>query len=515
MANENDVEVRFKVTGDTAGADAVAKSVENVSNVTDKAGKQSANAAKSLHEFKEGQEAVKDAAEGLGQALDGRLLAALVNVTKAIRGFSVAGLTGAIGILVGVVTAAASVWNSYKEAQQKANEKLADAKLRAEELAAAAKQRLSEEAAKSFKAWADAVEASAQKAIEAMERARGMADTLADANAEIEIANIETDPSLSADEKERQKIAVRARSADQKLVRKDRALEQEQGRERDEVGKIDKRQEIISDQIREFGENSERGKMLSADWHKLQEERLQREKRIEEIDKEREVVDLKRAANDATRGAEEKALDRKAAEQRGKELDENMKQLGDDWKKERDTRKGISDRIKQSEIDDLQDQADIDKKKSEKKAKALEELEELDVPEVDTETKGSKGAKLRKQAREDFEKTIDRKLEEAGVTGEEAEALREDKLRRFDDKQRGRRSTPGAPNVTPESGFDDLLKRNKDAVEKNAAGAKEVAASVDSAANAIEGAFGSINSRLAALEGRLANMPTLGSGYPA
>lgn len=523
MADE--VEIKLKVTGDTAGADAVAKSVDKVTGATEKAAKQNQTAAKTLHEVKEGQEAVKDAAEGLSQALDSNLLSALVNVTKAIRGFAAAGLAGAVGAVIAVVTTAIGVWSRYKEEQQAANDKIAEAKLRAEELAQAAKQRLQEEAAKSFKAWAEAVEQSAQKAIEAMERARGMADTLADANAEIEIANIDSDPSLSADQKERAKIAVRARSTDQKLARKDRALESEQDRERGEISKLERHQQLISDQIRSAGENSEQGKMLQADWRKLQEERLQREKRIEEIEKERETVDRQRAAADAKRGAEEKGLDQKESERRGKEVDEHMKELGDTYRKERATRKQIAEDIKQSDIDDLYDQAERDKKKREQQAKAKEELEDIDVPEFEGAAKGQRERNKRTQQRKDLEESINRKGKAAGLTDDEIAEIRDKKLNEFDESSRGRRSRPGAPNVSPETGNTDFkealkprgiapeagssLNRSAQSSDELSKKVAETGGKIESALNTAAGAIEGLGSRVSNIESRLANMATL------
>lgn len=231
----DDFQIRITTQGDPKGAEAVAASLQKVGKAAGDTSKQSRSLGEDLATLGSRQNATKDVIEGLDAALKGNA-GSLFGVAKAVKNlWEILTVSTPVGRLIQLGTIGATAIAAFGEKLFGAGEqaKEAEADFSAALKAAEALNRVSLERLKSE---LDAITERSKAAADYFDLLDAAQRKLSDARMNLEIARIQTDPTLSNADKARREFEIRQRFADQASTRDAQGLSRRREMAEQELG---------------------------------------------------------------------------------------------------------------------------------------------------------------------------------------------------------------------------------------------------------------------------------------
>lgn len=217
---DNSFDIKITTTGQPAGADSVAKSLQGVGKAAAETGKESKSLGADLESLGSRQNATKDVIEGLDQAMKGQT-ASIFGVAKAAKNlWEVLTVSTPMGRLAQLGIIAAGAFGLIRE-KLSATAKPAEDTSRALDAIVSSAQKANQVRLEALKDELDAINVRAKVAAESIDAVSTSAEKLDKSRMKVELATVAADGSLSPDERAKKEFEIRERYAKQEAARED------------------------------------------------------------------------------------------------------------------------------------------------------------------------------------------------------------------------------------------------------------------------------------------------------
>lgn len=217
---DNSFDIKITTTGQPAGADSVAKSLQGVGKAAADTGKESKSLATDLESLGSRNNATKDVIEGLDQAMKGQT-ASIFGVAKAAKNlWEVLTVSTPMGRLAQLAIIAAGAFTLFRD-KLSATAKPAEDTARALDATVAAAQKANQVRLDALKSELDAINVRAKVTAESIDSIATSADKLDKSRMKVELATVAADGSLSPEERAKKEFEIRERYAKQEAQRED------------------------------------------------------------------------------------------------------------------------------------------------------------------------------------------------------------------------------------------------------------------------------------------------------
>ncbi|MCW5549161.1 MAG: hypothetical protein KIT44_09375 [Opitutaceae bacterium] len=281
-----DLELNIRTKADTSGAKDAAGSLRDVQAAAKGAASGAgqvatgaSNASKELGQLSSAGAAGSQVLSGLERASQGGVQG-ILGVTQAMRGFvalvrGAVAATGPIGLLItgiGLAAGAFALLRRRTNEQVEDQKKAADAFIKTAETAT----KLNQVRLDSLRAEVSSTVDESKRLLSVLERTLALQNELGSARADAEIAAIEADPTLTQEQRIRRTAEVRERETTQRRAREDALRSQRVGTAR----------ESFITQSQAAGERRQEADAQAARVSAIENERTQRQQRLQEIERE-------------------------------------------------------------------------------------------------------------------------------------------------------------------------------------------------------------------------------------
>jgi len=223
---DTDLKINITTTGNPAGAEAVAKSLQGLGKAAGETGQESKSLGADLQSLGARQNATKDVIEGLDQAMKGQT-ASIFGVAKAAKNlWEVLTVSTPMGRLAQLAIIAAGAFSLFKE-KLSSVEKPAEDTAVALQASVTAASKINQVRLDALKTELEAIGTRAKVASDSIDAIHAASDRLAKSRMTVELAGLAADGTLSPEDRAKKEYEIKKRfSADQAKRDDDKTSEQ-------------------------------------------------------------------------------------------------------------------------------------------------------------------------------------------------------------------------------------------------------------------------------------------------